>query len=61
MSNVINTMTILGFSKTQGRNENYCKTYGLFRDFFVYNNTMGEAHELTMDSLFNFHLFRSQN
>ena len=34
VSNVINTRTISGFLKIQGRNENSCKTQELFGDFF---------------------------
>ena len=33
VSNIINTRTISGFLKTQGRNENSCKTQGLYGDF----------------------------
>ena len=33
VSKVINTRTISGFLKTQGRNENSCKIQGLFGDF----------------------------
>ena len=33
VSIVINTRTILEFSKTRGRNENSCKIQGLFGDF----------------------------
>ena len=37
VSNVINTRTISGFLKIQGRNESSCKTQELFGDFSFLN------------------------